>query len=162
MKYRSQWPTFILMSNTGSYRLIIPKYDVHTSNSLQYIRQNHWTMKYRSQLLTINLGSNVGSYWLIIPKYDFHISNCPSSRYKGKSQDHEIWVILTITSWPTIHGMKADPPRTYSPNMNAFWQVVVKIWTFEKLAYKTWMQCDRDGNRMTELTTIALLVLRTG
>ena len=31
MKYRSHRPTFIFMSNVGSYRPIIPKYDVHTS-----------------------------------------------------------------------------------------------------------------------------------
>ena len=48
MKYRSQWPTF-WGQNVGSYWLIIPKYDVHASNSLQNITQNHWTMKYRSQ-----------------------------------------------------------------------------------------------------------------
>ena len=33
----------------GSGELIIPKYGVDISNSLQDIRQNHWTMKYRSQ-----------------------------------------------------------------------------------------------------------------
>ena len=48
MKYRSHRPTFILRSNGGSYWSIIPKHDVHTSNSLQDIRQNHLTMKYRS------------------------------------------------------------------------------------------------------------------
>ena len=48
MKYRSQWPTFILRSHVESYWLIIQKYDVHTSNSLQDIRQNHWTVKYGS------------------------------------------------------------------------------------------------------------------
>ena len=29
-----------------SHWFIIPKYDVHTSNSLQDIRHNHWTVKY--------------------------------------------------------------------------------------------------------------------
>ena len=38
------------------------KDDVHTSNSLQDIIQNHWTMKYRSQRPTFILMSNVGSY----------------------------------------------------------------------------------------------------
>ena len=64
MKYRSQWPTFILRSNTGSYCLIIPKYGVHISNSLQDIRQNHWTMKYRSQWPTFILRPNVVSLCL--------------------------------------------------------------------------------------------------
>ena len=50
MKYRSQWPTFILRSNVRSYWLNIPNYDVHTSNSLQDKQQNHGTMKYRSFL----------------------------------------------------------------------------------------------------------------
>ena len=34
---------------------------------------------------------------------------------------------------------------TYGPNMNAFWWVAVEIWTFEKLAYKTLLQCDVDA-----------------
>ena len=46
MKYRSQWPTLILRSNVRSYWFILPKYDAHTSNSLQDLRQNHWTVKY--------------------------------------------------------------------------------------------------------------------
>ena len=75
MKYRSQWPTFVLKSNVLSYWLIILKYDVHTSNSLQDIRQIQWTMKYISQWPTNTLRSDVGSYWLIIPKYDVDISN---------------------------------------------------------------------------------------
>ena len=48
MKYRSQWPTFILRSHVRSYWLIMPKYHVHTSNSLQDIRQNQWIVKYGS------------------------------------------------------------------------------------------------------------------
>ena len=36
MTYRSQWPTFILRSNIGSYWFILPKNDVH------------WTVEYRS------------------------------------------------------------------------------------------------------------------
>ena len=39
---------FILRSIVVSYGLIIPNYDVQTSNSLQNIRQSHWTVKYRS------------------------------------------------------------------------------------------------------------------
>ena len=47
-KITVQWPTFIFRSNLGSHWFIIPKYDVHTSNSLQDTRQNHWTVKYKS------------------------------------------------------------------------------------------------------------------
>ena len=75
MKYKSQWPTFILRSNIGSYWPTIPKYDVDTSNSFQDIMQNHWTMKYRSQWPTFIFQSNVLSYWLIIPNNDVHTSN---------------------------------------------------------------------------------------
>ena len=75
MKYRSQWPTFLFRSTIGSNWLIKPKYSVHISNSLQDIRQNHWTMKYRSQWPTFILRSIVGSCWLIILKYDVYTSN---------------------------------------------------------------------------------------
>ena len=71
MKYRSQWHTFIFRSNVQSYWLIILKYDVHTSNSLQDIRQNHWPMKYRSQWPTFILRSHVRSNWLVIPSVMF-------------------------------------------------------------------------------------------
>ena len=40
----------------------IPKYDVHSLNNFQDIRQNHWTLKYRSQCATNILRSNIGSY----------------------------------------------------------------------------------------------------
>ena len=68
--------------------LIITKYNVQKSNSLQDIRQNHWTMKYRSQWPINILRSDVGSYWLIVPKYDVQLLN--SFRYKANSLDHEI------------------------------------------------------------------------
>ena len=103
MKYRSQWPTFILTSNAGSYRLIIPKYDVHTSNSLQDIRQNHWTMKYMSP--TFNLRSTVGTYWLIIPKYDVHISNS----LQNIRQNH--WTVKYRSCWPSLHDPKFNGAR---------------------------------------------------
>ena len=51
--------------------------------------------------------------------------------------------------------------------MNAFWWTVAKIWSFEKLAYKTVPQCDVGVNvkvrtQKTGVTAIALLVLCTG
>ena len=76
MKYRPQRHTFILRSNVQSSSPIIPKVDVHTSNNLQDIFQNHWTMKYRSRTPTFVLRSNVESYWSIIPNKDVHTSNC--------------------------------------------------------------------------------------
>ena len=89
MKYRSQWPTFILRSNGMSYRLIISKYDVHTSNSLQDIRQIQWTMKYRSQWPTNILRSDVRSYWFIIQKYDVQ----PLNSFHDIRQNHWPWNI---------------------------------------------------------------------
>ena len=129
MKYRSQWPKFILRSNIGSYRLIIPKYDVHISNSFQDIRQNHWTMKYRSQWPTFILRSNIVSYWLIFQKFDVHHQiihpsnslpdmrqNCGTVEYSlCWPSPHEIQVngVRLTDVWPTIsinclHNRKAE------------------------------------------------------
>ena len=69
-KYKSLWPTLILVSNFGWYWLITHKYDVNTSNILQDIRQNYCTTKCRSLWSTFILRSNFGSYWLIIHKHD--------------------------------------------------------------------------------------------
>ena len=65
------------------------------SNSLQDIKQNHWTMKYRSHSLFI-LRSNTGSYWLIIPKYDVHTLN--SLQDIGKNH----WTMKYRSHWPTF------------------------------------------------------------
>ena len=89
MKYRSQWPTFILRWNVGSYWFTIPNKDVQTLNSLQDIRQNHWNMKYRSQWPTFILRWNIGSYWFTIPNKDVHTSNSLQD-IRQKSLDHEI------------------------------------------------------------------------
>ena len=75
MKYRLQRHTFILRSKVRLYWPIIPKDDVHTSDSLQDIIQSHWTMKYRSQIPMFVLRSKVGLYWFIIPNNDVHTSN---------------------------------------------------------------------------------------
>ena len=76
-------------SNVLSYWPIIPKYDVNTSNSLQDIMQNHWTMKYRSQWPTFILRSNIRSYWFIIPNNDVHTSNSLQDT-RQNHWDHEI------------------------------------------------------------------------
>ena len=57
-----------------SYWLISPSYHVYTSNSLQDIRQNHWTMKYRSQWPTFIFRCSIKSYWLIGTRYHVYIS----------------------------------------------------------------------------------------
>ena len=109
LKYRSQWPTFILRSNVSCW-LIITKYDVHTSNRLQDIRQNHWTMKYRSQWPTFILRSNV-SCWLIITKYDVHTSN----RLQDIRQNH--WTMKYRSQWPTF---------ILRSNVMSYWHITPK------------------------------------
>ena len=94
--YWLQWHTFILRSNIGSYRLIIPKYGVHISISFKDTRQNHWTMKYRSQWPTFIFRSKVMSYWLIIPKYDVHAANS----LQDIRQNH--WTMNYRPQWSTF------------------------------------------------------------
>ena len=98
MKYRSQWPTFILRSSTKSYWLIIPRYYVYTSNSLQniHVRQNHWTMKYRSQRPTYILRSIIKSYWPISPRYHVYTPN----NLQDIRQNH--WTMKYRSQWPTL------------------------------------------------------------
>ena len=75
MKYRSQTYIYFEIKHRVSYWPIIPKYDVHTSKSLEDTRQNHWAMKCRSNRPTFILRSNIASYWLIIPNNDVDTSN---------------------------------------------------------------------------------------
>ena len=105
MKYRSQWPTFILRSNVGSYWFIIQNNDVHTSNSLQDTRQNHWTIKYRSKWPTFILRSNLGSYWFIIPKNDVNTSNS----LQDIRQNH--WTVKYRSCWPSLHDPQVNVTR---------------------------------------------------
>ena len=58
------WPTYILW---GHYT----KYDIPPSNSLQDIKQNHWTMKYRSPTYIYFMRSIFVSQWSIIPSMTF-------------------------------------------------------------------------------------------
>ena len=105
MKYRSPWPAFILRLNVGSYWFIIPNKDVHTSNSLQYIMQNQWTMKYKSQWPTFILQSNIGSYWFILPKYYVHTSNS----LQDIRQNH--WNVKYRSCWPSLHDPQVPVTR---------------------------------------------------
>ena len=52
---------------------------------------------------------------------------------------------------------------TYGPNMNAFWLVVVEIWTFKNLNIKLWhsVTWTWTWTQTTRVTAIALLVLHT-
>ena len=81
----------------GSDWLIIPNNNVHASNSLQDIRQNHWTMEYRSQWSIFILRSSFGSYWLIIPNNIVHTSNS----LQDIRQNH--WTMEYRSQWPTLN-----------------------------------------------------------
>ena len=107
MKGRSQWPIFILRS----YWLIIPNNNVRTSNSLQDIKQNHWTMEYRSQWPTLILRSNVGSYWLTIPNNNVHTSNS----LQDIRQNH--WTMEYRSQWPTL---------ILRSNIGSYWFILPK------------------------------------
>ena len=114
MKYRSQWPTFILRSNVLSYWLIIPKYDVHTSYSLQDIRQYHWTVKYRSSWPSFHDPqvhvTRLSHVWQTIS------ISCFNNRKVQKNTFKRCPIFWSLAPpWgmdPTVrsHGMKADPP----------------------------------------------------
>ena len=91
--------------NFGSYWLIIPNIYVHTSNSLQDIRQNHWTMEYRSQWPTLIMRSNVGLYWFILQKYDVHTSNS----LQDIRQNH--WTMKYRSCWPSLHDPQVHVTR---------------------------------------------------
>ena len=96
MKYKSHRPTFILRSSIKSYWLITPKYYVYISNSLQGMRQNHWTMKYSSQSPTFILRCSIKSYWLVSPRYHVKTSN----NLQDKRQNH--WTMKYRSQWSTF------------------------------------------------------------
>ena len=75
---------------------IIWKYDVHMSNDLQDIKQNHWTVKCRSQWLAFILRWIIVSHHFIIWKYDVNMSNGLSDI----EQNH--WTMKYRSQWLTI------------------------------------------------------------
>ena len=89
----------------SSQTSIIRQYNGHTSNSLQDMRQNHWTMKYRSQWPAFIFRSNAGSYRLIIRKHDVHISNS----VQDIRQNH--WTVKYRSCWPSLHDPQINVER---------------------------------------------------
>ena len=135
MEYRSQWPTLILRSNVESYWFILPKYDVHTSNSLQDIRQNHWTTKYRS-------------CWPSHHDPQVHVKRfshewptiCISCCHNRKRRKTLFKGVLNFDPGVRSHGMKADPPGYLWSKyecflMSGWWDILhlscfnVKLWS---------------------------------
>ena len=103
-------------SNPGPLTLTtqLPSHTVdlwYKSNSLQDIRQNHWTMKYRSQWYTFIVRSNVDSYWLIIPKY-VHTSNS----LQDIRQNH--WTMKCKSQWPRF---------IFRSNIGSYWLIIPEL-----------------------------------
>ena len=82
-------PIYCMMS----YWNII-QYDLHPSNSLHDIRQNHWPMKYRSLTYLNFMKSIFVSHWPIIPNLKFH----PSNSLRDTRQNHSTMKYRSL--WP--------------------------------------------------------------
>ena len=65
------------------------KYNIHPSNSLQYVKQYQWTVKHRSLFSGQYL-----CHRLVISKYDIHTSNT----LQVTRQNH--WLIKYRSCWP--------------------------------------------------------------
>ena len=89
----SLWQIYF-KTTLASNCLIIKKFDVHPSYSLQDIRQYQWTMKYRSLWPAFIFRSKVVSHWLIIQIHQivFEISGkIPGLWNVGHSHLHLFW-----------------------------------------------------------------------
>ena len=139
---------------------IIPKYDVHTSTSLQDIRQNHWTLKYRSCWPSLHdTQVNVTRLSHVWPTI------CISCFHKGKVEKHFLKMSYIFTSSPTLgHGPwvqeswnesppPSPPPGTYGPNMNAFWWVFVRYTPLEKLSRNSVKNFVVNSTNVTDIRT---------
>ena len=120
MKCKLQRPIFILRSNVI---LTHNLYDIYTSNTLQDIRQNYWTVKYRSLWTTSILRSNFGSYW----KYDIYTWNTLQDIYTWNNpqdvrlnhwtlkilqdtrQNH--WTMKNRPCWLSLHDLYVNVTR---------------------------------------------------
>ena len=109
--------------------LIIPRYFVYTSNSLQdiHVRQNHWTMKCRSQWPTFILRTSTKSYWLISRRCHIYTSN----NLQDIRQNH--WTMKYRSQWPTfILNMKSYwliTPRYHVYTSNSLQNIRQNPWT---------------------------------
>ena len=81
------------------------KYDLHPSNSLQDIRQNHWTMKYMSLTQICLMRSTFVSHWSIIPNIIFlHL------------QDIKPFMVMV-----------ARPPKKRKPEKSCYYQTLLEF-----------------------------------
>ena len=89
------------------------KYDVHPSNNLEGIKQNHYTMKYMSLScwLIFTMWSKFGSHCIIIWKYDTHASN----NLGDIRQNH--WTMKYRTHRPTF---------ILRSNIRSYWPIIPK------------------------------------
>ena len=130
MKYRSQWPTFILRSNAGSYWFILPNMDVHTSNSLKDIRENHWTLTYRS-------------CWPSLHDPQVHVTSlshvwptiCISCFHNRKSRK----TLLKVSDFIHIFN---DFIHVYSPGARAYNLLGTNVWCQQKAQITLPVRCN--------------------
>ena len=100
----------ILKSNFRTYWFRIYKYDVYTSNVLQDVRQNYWTMKFRSFWPTFILRSNQvvlthnQKVWCLYIKQDIRQNNW-TMKYRScllSLHDLQVNVMRLTDVWPSI------------------------------------------------------------
>ena len=119
MKYGSWQHTFIFRSNVGSHSLIIPMYDVHISNGLQDIRQNHWNIKY-------------GSGPTFILRSKCRVTQTHNPKVKVKSLDHEIWVTATYSYFEVnIRSHRLIIPKNAVHTLNGLQDIRQNHWTIK-------------------------------
>ena len=132
MKYRSKWSIFILRSSIKSYWLISPSYHIYKSNSLQDIRQNHWTMKYKSQRPTFIFRCSIKSYWLISPRYHVSISNS----LQNIRQNH--WNMNYRSQWHIF---------ILRSNVKSYWLISPRYYVYiHQKAFKIWGKITEPWN----------------
>ena len=103
----SHWPTYNNEVNLCVALIHYPIYDIHPSNTLEDIRQNHWTMKY------IFYEVNLCTILIHYPKYNITTSNslqdtCIKLNHwtaKNRSRTdqhifHEVYHCVTLMRYP--------------------------------------------------------------
>ena len=102
---------YCMRSTFVSHWSIYPKYNIHQSNSLPDIRQNHWTTKYRSVTYIYFMRSIIASQWTIIPRTTFiHLivlkvlNKITGLKYRSLTHIYLIRSIL-VSHWSIIPSM---------------------------------------------------------
>ena len=148
-----------------SHWLVIPNYDGHPSNSLQYIKQNHWTVKCKSRSpWPHNTQVNVIRSSDVWPTMSINYLHNRKAEMKNAYQ-------MCPRFWPLAppqgmdpgyrsYGMKADPPGYLCSKYECFLKTVASYDLLKNLEIKLYHSV--TWTRPTMVTTIALVVLGTG